>query len=208
MSLKDTAWYEDPGLKNLFIKAASNAMRGWHCPITTPKTTFTGINSMIDFTNHLGAFLKEGEKRVLIICDKDLRKYGEKVADNLKLEQERLNQKELKILKREQLKSRLEQRKEQAFKILDEGEKFLKEQNYDNAVVCYRRAGIILNELQFPTDSINNMIFKINKLKNQKVEIENIEVQKELEKFEEERALSMLIEERRRQEKEKKEAQQ
>lgn len=84
MSFKDTAWYEDPGLKNLFIKAASNAMRGWHCPITTPKTTFTGINSLIDFTNHIGAFLKEGEKRVLIIVDKNLRKYGERVAENLK----------------------------------------------------------------------------------------------------------------------------
>jgi alcohol dehydrogenase class IV len=81
---RDTAWYEDPSLKNLFIKAASNAMRGWHCPFTTPKTTFTGTNSLVDFTNHLGAFLKEGEKRVLIIVDKDLVKYGEKVADFIK----------------------------------------------------------------------------------------------------------------------------
>ncbi|MFX1379870.1 MAG: hypothetical protein ACFFA4_12345 [Promethearchaeota archaeon] len=134
--------------------------------------------------------------------------YQQKVAENSRLEQERLKQKDLKILEREQLRSRLEERKEQAFKTLDDGEKFLKEQNYDNALVCYRRAGMILNELQFPTDSINNMIFKINRLKDQKTELENLEVKKELEKLEEERALSMLIEERRRQEREKKKAQQ
>ena len=132
----------------------------------------------------------------------------QKMAENLRVEQERLKGKELEIFKMEELKSRLEERKEQAFKILDEAEKFLKEQNYDNAVICYRRAGIILNEMQFPTDSISNMIFKINKLKNQKIELENLEVHKELEKLDEERALSMLIEERKRQEREKKEAQQ
>ncbi|MFX0022356.1 MAG: hypothetical protein ACFE9S_08505 [Candidatus Hermodarchaeota archaeon] len=133
--------------------------------------------------------------------------YQQKIAENLRFEQERLSQKELKILESEQLKARLEERKEQAFKILDEGEKFLKEQNYDNAIVCYRRAGQILNELQFPTDSINSMIFKINKLIYQGVELENLEAQKELEKLEEERALAMLIEERKRQEREKREAQ-
>ncbi|MFW9818999.1 MAG: hypothetical protein ACFFE5_05265, partial [Candidatus Thorarchaeota archaeon] len=134
--------------------------------------------------------------------------YQQKIVENLRLEQERLSQKEMKILEKEELKSRLEERREQAFEILDEGEKFLQNQNYDNAIVCYRRAGQILNELQFPTESVNDMIFKINKLKNRKFELENLEVQKELEKHEEERALTMLIEERRRQEREKKEAQQ
>ncbi|MFX1437769.1 MAG: hypothetical protein ACFFAA_11335 [Promethearchaeota archaeon] len=134
--------------------------------------------------------------------------YQQEIAENLKLEQERLKEKELKILKMEELKSKIEERKDKAFKILDEGEKFLKEKKYDNALVCYRRAGIILNELQFPTDSISNMILKINKLHNQQIELKNLEVQKELEKIEEERALAVLIEERKRQEGEKKKAQQ
>lgn len=58
-------------------------MRGYHAPITSPKTTFTGTNSLTDFIAHLGAFLKENEKRVLIIVDKDLRKFGEKVQERL-----------------------------------------------------------------------------------------------------------------------------
>ncbi len=83
MSRRDIVWYENPEIKGLFIKAASNAMRGYHAPITSPKTTFTGTNSLTDFINHLGAFLKDGEKRVLIVVDKDLRKFGEKVAERL-----------------------------------------------------------------------------------------------------------------------------
>lgn len=83
-SRRELTWYEDPNLRNLYVKSASNAMKGYHLPITTPKTVFTGTNSLTDFTIHLGAFLDEDEKRVLIIVDKDLRKFGERVAAFLK----------------------------------------------------------------------------------------------------------------------------
>jgi len=84
MSKRDIAWYEDPDLKNLYIKAASNAMRGYHAPIIHPKITFTGTNSLTDLTTLLGAYLTDDEKRVLIVVDKDIRKLGEKVAKKLK----------------------------------------------------------------------------------------------------------------------------
>ncbi len=135
-------------------------------------------------------------------------KFQQKLAENLQVKKERLNVKELEVLKREQLKLKLEERKEQAFKILDEGERYLKEQNYDNAVVCYRRAIHFLKELQFPTNSINNMILKINKLKKQKEEAQHLKYKKELESFEEAKELEVLIEERNRQEREKRKAQQ
>ncbi|MFX0036303.1 MAG: hypothetical protein ACFE9I_11775 [Candidatus Hermodarchaeota archaeon] len=132
----------------------------------------------------------------------------QKLAANLQLEKERLKVKELEILKKEQLKSKLEKRKEQAFKMLDEAEQLLKAKNYDNALVCYRKAETILNELQFPTDSIKNMAFRIKKLQKQKEEQESLKYQKELERFEEERLLKSLIEERKWQERERKKAQQ
>ncbi|MBD3196235.1 MAG: iron-containing alcohol dehydrogenase [Candidatus Lokiarchaeota archaeon] len=84
MSKREKVWYEDPNLRNLYVKSASNAMKGYHLPITTPKTVFTGTNSLTDFTMHLGAYLNEDEKRVLIIVDKDLRKFGDRVAKFLK----------------------------------------------------------------------------------------------------------------------------
>ncbi|MHA1273990.1 MAG: iron-containing alcohol dehydrogenase [Promethearchaeota archaeon] len=84
MARRDIAWYEDPNLKNLYIKASSNAMRSYHTALVSPKTTFVGSNSLIDLINHLGAYLDEEEKRILIVVDKDLRKMGEKVAKMLK----------------------------------------------------------------------------------------------------------------------------
>ncbi|MFX0000097.1 MAG: hypothetical protein ACFE88_08245 [Candidatus Hermodarchaeota archaeon] len=151
---------------------------------------------------------KQKDLELLLQKEREEWKFQRKVAENLEIEKKRLKSKELRVLKKEELKLKLEKRKEQAFKILDEGELFLKEKKYDNALVCYRKAGIILNELQFPTDSINNTIFKIKKLSNQKIEEEKLKYQKELERFEEEKALEALIEERKRQEREKREAQQ
>ena len=84
MSRREIAWYENEDLKSLYIKASSNAMRGYHAPIVSPKTTFTGTNSLIDFINHLGSFLSKDEKRVLIVVDRDLRKFGERVAERLR----------------------------------------------------------------------------------------------------------------------------
>lgn len=76
-----SAWYERPEMKNLFIKATSNAMRGYHAPINSPKTVFTGTNGLLDFINHIGAFLQEGERRALIVVDAALRKHAEQLAE-------------------------------------------------------------------------------------------------------------------------------
>ncbi|MFW9900727.1 MAG: hypothetical protein ACFFDY_05500, partial [Candidatus Thorarchaeota archaeon] len=151
---------------------------------------------------------KQKELELSIQKEREEWKLKQRVAEDISVEKERLKAKKLEILKREQLKEKLEQRREQAFKIIDEGERFLKENNYDNALVCYRRAGIILNELQFPTDAINNTMLSIKKLKKQREEEEKLIYQKELERLEEERALKALIDERKRQEREKREAQQ
>ncbi|MFX1281289.1 MAG: iron-containing alcohol dehydrogenase [Promethearchaeota archaeon] len=83
MSRKEIAWYENDMLKDMYIKAGSNAFRGYHSPIVTPKTTFVGTNSLNDFINHISAYLSDDERRVLIVVDKDLRKLGERVAKRL-----------------------------------------------------------------------------------------------------------------------------
>jgi alcohol dehydrogenase class IV len=83
MPKEDIAWYEKEEVKNLFIKASSNAMRGYHCVIAAPKLTFAGTNSLTDFINFLGVYLADDERRALIVVDKDLRKNAEMVAEKL-----------------------------------------------------------------------------------------------------------------------------
>ncbi len=81
---EEVAWYEKPILRNLYMKMGSKALRGYHAPIVSPRTVFVGTNGIVDLCNHLGAFLSPEEKRVLIVVDKDIRKFGEFVADKLK----------------------------------------------------------------------------------------------------------------------------
>jgi len=135
-------------------------------------------------------------------------KIQQKIASSLEIEKKRLAKKQLKTQKLEELMLKLEERKKQAFTILDEAEHLLKSSDYDNALNNYRKAEIILNELQFPTDSIRNMIRKIKNLKKQKENSQLLEYQRKLDKMQEEKALNALIEERKRQEKEKKRVQQ
>jgi len=84
MSRRDIAWYENDMLKDMYIKAGSNAFRGYHSPIISPKTTFVGTNSLNDFINHISAYLSDNERRILLVVDKDLHKLGERVANRLK----------------------------------------------------------------------------------------------------------------------------
>ena len=132
----------------------------------------------------------------------------QKITSNLQIEKRRLAKKQLQIQKSEKFKLKLEERKIQAFAILGEADDLLKLSDYDNALNNYRKAEIMLNELQFPTDSIRNMIRNINNLKKEKGKSELIEYQRKLDKMQEENALNALIEERKRQEREKKRAQQ
>ncbi|MFX0187609.1 MAG: iron-containing alcohol dehydrogenase [Candidatus Hodarchaeota archaeon] len=83
MSRRDIAWYENEELKTLYLKAATQAFTGYHCPISSPKITYVGTNSLIDLINQSAACLPADNKRVLIVVDKDLRKFAENVAEKL-----------------------------------------------------------------------------------------------------------------------------
>ena len=130
------------------------------------------------------------------------------IVAGLEIEKRRLANKQLEIQKLEELNLKLEERKKQAFTILDEADHLLKSSDYDNALNSYRKAEVILNELLFPTVSIRNIMIKIKNLKKQKEESQLLEYQKKLDNLHEEKALNTLIVERKRQEKEKKRAQQ
>ena len=64
MSKRDIAWYENDLLKDMYIKASSNAFRGYHSPIVSPKTTFVGTNSLNDFINHISAYLADDDRNI------------------------------------------------------------------------------------------------------------------------------------------------
>ncbi|MHA1147628.1 MAG: hypothetical protein ACTSR8_05235 [Promethearchaeota archaeon] len=139
---------------------------------------------------------------------REAREYQQKVAEQMQKEKARMKLKQIQIQKLEEIQAKLEQRKEEAFIILDEAEASVKSADYDRALEKYRRAELILNEIQFPTGTIKEMIAKVINLKQQKENYEELQLQKELEQIEEKKALRAIIEERQREELEKKLAQQ
>ncbi|MCK4284900.1 MAG: hypothetical protein KAX18_01805 [Candidatus Lokiarchaeota archaeon] len=139
--------------------------------------------------------------------EKDEWKFQLKVAEIANVERKRLKTKQIQLEEVDRRKSMMEQRKQQAFKILDDAETHLKHTQYQKTIEMYRKAEFILNEIHFPTDSINNMVTKVKLIMKEKDEMEQLTFQRELEKIQEEKDLQLLIEERQRQEREKKKAQ-
>ncbi|MFX1407393.1 MAG: hypothetical protein ACFFBW_10575 [Promethearchaeota archaeon] len=130
--------------------------------------------------------------------------FQKNVAENLKRHKARLQEKQIEIAKLDEMKAKLEQKREAAFKILDEAEILLKETNYDESMALYRKAMILLNEIQFPTDSIEATIVKIMGLKRQRVLENETKLKRNLQQIEEQKNLETLFEERRKKEREAK----
>jgi hypothetical protein len=151
---------------------------------------------------------KQKELEFKVRKEREEIEFQKKVAEDLSKKKERLKLKQIEIGNLELLQAKLEKRKDEAFLVLEKAEDYINRLEYDLAIASYRKAMLILNEIQFPTDSINNMIEKVIHLKEQKEFDEQHKLQRELERLKEERNLQEILEERKKQEKEKKIAQQ
>ena len=135
-------------------------------------------------------------------------KFQKKIAGDLIKEKKRLKLKQIGIEKQVLTQEIINSKKNDAFRILDEAERHIKNFEFELSIMSYRKAMLILNEIQFPTDSINDMIIKANNLKIKKEKEEKQKLQIELEELKEERNLEAILKERGRVEKERKTAQQ
>lgn len=99
------------------------------------------------------------------------------IAQRMRIDRENLEAKKKKMQKQEELKSYLERNKEKAFNLLDRAEMLTKEGNYEQAIKIYHDAELILSELNFPTEAIENLIVQVKEKNREK----QFEKQKELE---------------------------
>ncbi|MHA2399726.1 MAG: hypothetical protein ACXADU_12670, partial [Promethearchaeota archaeon] len=136
---------------------------------------------------------KQKDLNIQIAKEKQEWEIQQNLAENLRKEQERLRIKKIQIEEIAEVKSKLERRRQEAFKILDEAENVLKKSDYTSAIRLYRKAELILNELNFPTASIKNMVQKVSQMMKQREEEEELKFQQELHKVEEEKDLQLLI---------------
>jgi hypothetical protein len=151
---------------------------------------------------------KQKELEFKVQKEREENEFQKKVAEDIRKKKERLKLKQIEIGNMELLQAKLEKRKDEAFLVLEKAEHYINRLEYDLAIASYRKAMLILNEIQFPTDSINNMIEKVINLKKQKEFDEQHKLKRELERLKEEKHLKEILEERKKQEKEKRIAQQ
>ncbi len=151
---------------------------------------------------------KQKELETKLQKEREEFKFQKKIAGDLIKEKKRLKLKQIGIEKQALTLEIINKKKTDAFKILDEAERHIKDFEFELSIMSYRKAMLILNEIQFPTDSINDMITKANNLKIKREQEEQQKLQRELESLKEEKNLEAILKERRRLEREKKTAQQ
>lgn len=151
---------------------------------------------------------KQKELEAKLQKEREEFEFQKKIAEDLIINKNRLKLKQIKLKQQALTLEKINSKKEEAFKILDEAEHNIKNSEFELAKTNYRKAMLILNEIQFPTDSINEMLTRVNELKRKKEQEEEQKLTNQLERLKEEKNLEAILEERRKQEREKKTAQQ
>ena len=151
---------------------------------------------------------KQKELEAKLQKERDEAKFQRKITDNVVREKKRLKLKQIEIEKQLLTQEDIDKKKNDAFTILDNAERHIKNSEFELAIMSYRKAMLILNEIQFPTDSINDMITKANNLKMWREQEAQQKLQRELERLKEEKNLEAILGERKILEREKKFAQQ
>ncbi len=130
------------------------------------------------------------------------REFHQKIAEETQREKERLESKQIKVQKIALKQAEIEKTKERAFTLLDDAKPLIEKGEFDAAIELYRKAILILNEIQFPTAALNDVIRKIMLQKKEKEETEDLEYQHKVEAFKREKQMEVMIQERKRQQRE------
>ena len=138
---------------------------GWESYISTIEYTLTSIEQQKQ---------KLIQRESEILREKEERKQKEnevqqKIAEDLRNERENLRQKELELKEREEEIKYREQRKQNAFKFLDAGQKYLNQYEFDKAIYAYQNAGNLFAEIQWTDELplIENTIKEIEKKRDE-----------------------------------------
>ncbi len=110
---------------------------------------------------------KKLEFEIALKKQKEEEQFQQKIHKYIDREKSRLKVKEIKIKKREDLTQQMEKQRLEAFNSMDKGETLLNQGKYDDSLENYRQAELILNEINFPTGIIREMIYKIQEKKRE-----------------------------------------
>ena len=100
--------------------------------------------------------------------EKEEKEFEAKISSLINLEKEKLKRRKIKLIEREKMLKQAEERKEKAFKIMKEAELLLNGGLLEKSIEKYREAELILREINFPTNVIQETIHLIQERIRQK----------------------------------------
>ncbi|MBD3216381.1 MAG: hypothetical protein GF311_27455 [Candidatus Lokiarchaeota archaeon] len=130
------------------------------------------------------------------------------MAKRMEEEKQQLMEKKIRVENFEARRQSVENKKKEAFELLDEAESLTQQEQFESAIEYYKKAQLILNQIHFPTDSIDEMINRLMEIEEEKQKERIKTYQRELEHIEKEKILKDLMEKRKAQEAERKRAKQ
>ena len=165
-------------------------------------------NTILEMIEKVANMQRKRELAVFNDLEKKLQKsqedrvFQQKLAEETQREKQKLASKQIEIQKIAFKKAEIEKTKERAFTILDQAKPLIEKGEFDAAIELYRKAILILKEIQFPTGALDDVIRKIIIQKREKEEAEDLEYQHKIEAFKREKQMEVMIQERKRQERE------
>ena len=119
------------------------------------------------------SFENQKEFELSLKRQKEEELFQNKISEHMRKEQEKLKTKKIEIQRREDLTKLVENRKSEAFTIIDDAHILFNQGEYEQSIEKYYQAELILNEINFPTGVIREMVSKIQE-KNREEELNRL----------------------------------
>ncbi|MBY8987484.1 MAG: hypothetical protein KGD61_03435, partial [Candidatus Lokiarchaeota archaeon] len=171
--------------------------------IQFPTVIIKDAISKIQEKKRISDIAKQQELENKLRKEEEEKYFLQAITNKMKFEDDQMRAKKIEFKKQEDLKVYLEKRKEVAFELIDEADNLVKQGNQNKALEYYRSVELVLNEINYPTNSIKEQIVKVKEKKrsdelHKQTDLET-KLQKEREEFEFQKKIAGdLIKEKKR----------
>ncbi len=170
--------------------------------IQFPTNTIRGMREKVAFMQKKKQTAVYNDLQTRLRKSHEEKEFQQKLAEETLREKQRLENKKIEVREKAFKQAEIEKQKERAFSLLDDAKSLIEKEDFDEAIELYRKAMLILNEVQFPTGALDDMIRKIMLKKKEKEEMEELEYQRKVDAFKRDKQMEVMIQERKRQERE------
>ncbi|MBD3216380.1 MAG: hypothetical protein GF311_27450 [Candidatus Lokiarchaeota archaeon] len=124
---------------------------------------------------------KQREVELKLKREQEEKQLEQNITEQMKQEQEKMRAKQIELARQQQLEKKIEQERENAFELLDQAQKSIQNNDFDQAIEIYHRVAEIFKNINWEEESemIRNSIVRIEQQKKE-MEIKKVKELKQL----------------------------